>query len=68
MNNIFVYSNNELEYIKYVSNVPNRLERSKLHIDINKYELYTIRTKNLGLIIILGGIKIDINKVKAIVL
>ncbi|EGZ77684.1 hypothetical protein NEUTE2DRAFT_32419, partial [Neurospora tetrasperma FGSC 2509] len=66
LNNILIYVNNIRDYERYINNIFDRLAKVGFSININKYEFYTIRTKYLSLIIILGGIKVDSKKVKVV--
>ena len=66
LNNIFIYSDNIKDYEWYINNIFDRLRKTGLSINIDKYEFYITRTKYLSLIIILGGIEIDPVKIKAI--
>ena len=66
IDNIFVFSNTQTEYNRYVRKILKKIINIGLQIDINKYKFNTKKTKYLGLIIKLGGISIDEKKVEAI--
>ncbi|KAK4132798.1 hypothetical protein BT67DRAFT_384195, partial [Trichocladium antarcticum] len=69
LDDILIYSTNIADYVKQVKEVLKRLGKDGgvFSVNINKYEFYTIRTKYLGLIITLGSIDIDKEKVVAII-
>jgi hypothetical protein len=66
LDNIFIYSNIEKEYKRYVRVVLESLRKAGLYLDIKKCEFGVKTVKYLGLIIIDKGIKIDPVKVEAI--
>ncbi len=63
LDNILVYSDNELEYDSYVKLVLEKLRATGLQVDIKKYEFSITETKYLGFIISIKGIKVDPKKV-----
>ncbi|KAI1001074.1 hypothetical protein K3495_g7124 [Podosphaera aphanis] len=66
LDDIIIFSNSEEEHIKHVREVLKRLRASGLQIDIDKCDFYTKKTKYLGLIITLGAIEMNPERVKAI--
>jgi len=66
LDNILIYSNIQEEHIRHVKLVLVRLKQAGLYLDIDKCEFNVIQVKYLGLIIIIEGIKMDSEKVKAI--
>ncbi|EGO57377.1 hypothetical protein NEUTE1DRAFT_42028, partial [Neurospora tetrasperma FGSC 2508] len=63
LNNILIFLNNKADYERYISNILKRLTKTNLQINTDKYEFYTKKIKYLGFIIILGGIKMDLEKI-----
>ena len=66
LDDILIYSDNELKHQKHMRKMLQRLREAGLQIDIKKYEFAVKRTKFLGFIIITDGIKVDPEKIKAI--
>ena len=66
LNNIIIYSKNELEYKEYIHKVLQRLLKAGLQADIKKLKFSVKRTKYLGFIISMDGIKTDLEKTAAI--
>ena len=66
LNDILIYSNNELEHKEHVTKVLERLRKAGLQADIKKYEFSVTRTKYLGFIISTNGIEVDPEKVEII--
>ena len=62
MDDILIYSNNELEHEEHVQRVIERLQKAGLQADIKKSEFSVKRTKYLGFIISTKGIKADLEK------
>ena len=62
-----IYSENKLEYKAYVKKVLQRLQDAGLYVDLKKYEFSVKRTKYLGFIITTEGIKVNPEKVSAVV-
>jgi hypothetical protein len=67
MDDILIYSRNRAEHIQHVQSVLERLMAAGLQADIKKCEFFVTETKFLGLIVGIDGIKMDPEKVKAIV-
>ncbi len=66
LDDILIFSNNELEYEHHVRKVLERLHNAGLQIDLKKYEFYVTRTKYLGFIISTNGIKVNLNKISIV--
>ena len=66
LDDILIYSDNELEHEEHVRKVLIRLRDAGLQIDIKKCEFYVKRTKFLGFIITTEGIEVDPEKIIAI--
>jgi hypothetical protein len=67
MDDILIYSQNRAEHIQHVQSVLERLMAAGLQADIKKCEFFVTETKFLGLIVGIDGIRMDPEKVKAIV-
>ena len=66
LNDILIYSDNELEHEEHVKKVLQRLRNAGLQADIKKLEFSVKRTKYLGFIISTNGIEADPKKTLAI--
>jgi hypothetical protein len=66
LDDILIYSDNELENEEHVRKVLLRLRKAGLQADIKKTEFHVTRTKYLGFIISTDGIEVDLEKVSAI--
>ena len=66
LDDIIIYSKNELEYKEHIYKVLQRLHEAGLQADIKKSEFSVKRTKYLGFIISMDGIKVDPKKTAAI--
>ena len=66
LDDILIYSDNELEYEEHVRKVLLRLRKAGLQADIKKTEFYITRTKYLEFIISTKGIEVDPEKISAI--
>jgi hypothetical protein len=63
LDDIFIYSDNVFEYEAQVKKVLQRLRKTDLQADINKYEFNITSTKYLGFIISTDGIRTDPEKI-----
>jgi hypothetical protein len=66
LDDILIYSDNELEHEEHVTKVLERLRKAGLQADIKKCEFSVRRTKYLGFIISTDGIEVDPEKVEVI--
>lgn len=66
IDDILIYSDNEIEHQDHVNKVLARLREAGLQADLKKCEFYVTRTKFLGFIISTGGIEVDPDKVEVI--
>ena len=66
LDDILIYSENELEHELYVKKVLERLRTTGLQIDLKKYEFYVTRTKYLGFIISTDGIEVNLDKISVV--
>ena len=66
LDDILVYSENELEHTEHVRKVLKRLMEAGLQVDIKKSEFSVKRTKFLGFIISTDGIEVDPEKVAVV--
>jgi hypothetical protein len=63
MDDLLIYSNNEVEYKEHVWKVLERLCQAGLQALIKKYEFYVKQIKYLGFIVTIEGIEVDLEKV-----
>ena len=66
LDDIIIYSDNELEHTEHVRKVLQRLLKAGLYVDIQKSEFKVKKTKFLGFIIGTEGIEVDPEKVSVI--
>ena len=67
LDDILIYSDNELEHEAHVKKVLQRLRDAGLQVDLKKCEFNVTRTKYLGFIVTTDGIEVDPDKVTAVV-
>ncbi len=67
LDDIIVYNNNKKKHIQHVRKILQRLRETNIQIDVNKCEFHIIETKFLDMIINRDEIKINFEKIKAIV-
>jgi hypothetical protein len=67
LNDIIVYSNIKKEHVQHVRKILQRLRETNIQIDVNKCEFHTIETKFLDMIIDRDEIKMNFEKIRAIV-
>jgi hypothetical protein len=67
INNILVYSDNLLEYKKYIKKVLYVLQDTSFQFDIKKYKFEVIEIIYLGLILSIKNIRMDPAKIKYII-
>jgi hypothetical protein len=67
IDDLLIYSDNELEHETYVKKVLQWLQEAGLQAVIYKCEFYVILIKYLGFIITLDGIKVDPSKIDTII-
>jgi Reverse transcriptase (RNA-dependent DNA polymerase) len=66
LDNILIYSDDELKHKVYIKKVLERLRNAGLQVDIKKCKFRVKRIKYLRFIISIDGIKVDPKKVEAI--
>jgi transposase InsO family protein len=66
LDDILIYSDNELEHEQHVKKVLERLRHAGLQIDLKKCEFHVTRTKYLGFIVSTNGIEVDPDKISVI--
>jgi SepF-like predicted cell division protein (DUF552 family) len=66
LDDILIYSTDELEHEAHVKQVVDRLRAAGLQADIQKCEFSVTKTKYLGFIVSTEGIQVDQDKVKVI--
>ncbi len=67
LNDIIVYNNNKKKHIQHVRKILQRLRETNIQVDVNKCEFHTIETKFLDMIVDRDEIKMNFEKIKAIV-
>jgi hypothetical protein len=66
IDNLLIYSDNELDHQLHIRAVLQRLREHGLQASIKKYEFYVIKTQYLGFIISTDSIQVDPEKVIAV--
>jgi hypothetical protein len=66
LDDILIYSDNELEYKHHVKKVLKWLHSTSLQIDLKKYEFHVTCTKYLGFIISTISIEVDPDKISIV--
>jgi hypothetical protein len=67
LDDIIVYSNIKKEHIQHVRKILQRLREANIQTDVDKCEFHTTETKFLEMIVDRDDIKMNSEKVKAIV-
>jgi hypothetical protein len=67
LDDIIVYSNSKKEHIKHVQKILQRLRETNIQTDVDKCEFHITETKFLEMIMSRDDIKINLEKMKAIV-
>jgi hypothetical protein len=67
INNILIYSDNLLEYKKYIKKILYVLQDISFQLDIKKYEFEVIKITYLGLIFFTESVRMDPAKIKYII-
>ncbi len=67
LNDIIVYSNSKKEHIRHVRKILQRLREANIQTDVDKCEFHTTETKFLEMIVDRDDIKMNLEKIKAIV-
>jgi hypothetical protein len=67
LNDIIVYSNNKKKHIQHVRKILQRLREANIQANVNKCEFHIIETKFLNMIVDRDEIKMNLEKIKAIV-
>jgi hypothetical protein len=67
LDDIIVYNNNKKKHIQHVRKILQRLRETNIQVDVNKCEFHTTETKFLDMIIDRDEIKMNLEKIKAIV-
>ena len=66
LDDILIYSDNELEHEHHVKKVLERLYNAGLQINLKKYEFYMTCIKYLGFIISTNSIKVNPDKISVV--
>jgi hypothetical protein len=64
---MIIYSNNKKKHVQHVRKIFHSLREANIQADIDKCEFHTIETKFLDMIMRRDDIKMNFEKVKAIV-
>jgi hypothetical protein len=67
LDDIIVYNNNKKKHIQHVQKILQRLRETNIQINVNKCEFHIIEMKFLNMIINRDEIKMNFEKIKAIV-
>jgi hypothetical protein len=67
LDDIIVYNNNKKKHIQHVRKILQRLREANIQIDVDKCEFHITETKFLEMIVDRDDIKMNLEKVKAIV-
>jgi hypothetical protein len=67
LDDIIVYSNSKKKHIQHVRKILQRLREANIQADVDKCEFHTTETKFLEMIVGRDGIKMDFEKIRAIV-
>jgi hypothetical protein len=67
LDDIIVYNNNKKEHIQHVRKILQRLREANIQADVDKCEFHTTETKFVETIVSRDDIKMNSEKIKAIV-
>jgi hypothetical protein len=67
LNDIIVYNNNKKEHIQHVREILQRLREANIQADVDKCEFHITKTKFLEMIVKRDEIKMNFEKIKAII-
>jgi hypothetical protein len=67
LNDIIVYSNSKKKHIQHVRKILQRLREANIQADVDKCEFHITETKFLEMIVDRDGIKMNSEKIRAIV-
>jgi hypothetical protein len=67
LNDIIVYNNNKKKHVQHVRKILQRLRETNIQVDVDKCKFHIVETKFLEMIIDRDDIKMNFEKVKAIV-
>lgn len=67
LDDVLIYSMNKEEHTEQVLNVLKQLQDRSLQVNINKYEFSVTEVKYLGMIMTTHGIRINLDKIQAII-
>jgi predicted GTPase len=67
LNDIIVYSNIKKEHIQHVRKILERLREANIQADVDKCEFHTTKTKFLDMIVERDEIKMNSEKIRAII-
>jgi predicted GTPase len=67
LNDIIIYNNSKKEHVQHVRKILSRLREANIQADVDKCEFHIIETKFLEMIMNRDDIKMNLEKMKAIV-
>ncbi len=67
LNDIVVYNNSKKKHVRHVRKILQRLREVEIQVDVNKCEFHTTEIKFLSMIVERDDIKMNSEKIKAIV-
>ncbi len=67
LDDIIVYNNNKKEHIQHVRKILQRLRETNIQADVDKCEFHTTEKKFLRMIVDRDDIKMNLEKIRAIV-
>jgi hypothetical protein len=67
LNDIVIYSNSKKKHVQHVKKILQRLREANIQVDVNKCEFHITETKFLEMIIDRDDIKMNFEKIRAIV-
>jgi DNA polymerase III gamma/tau subunit len=67
LDDMIVYSNNKKKHVQHIRKILQQLRETNIQADVDKCEFHTIETKFLDMIVERDEIKMNLEKIKAIV-
>jgi hypothetical protein len=67
LDDIVIYSNSKKKHVQHVRKILQRLREANIQIDVNKCEFHITETKFLEMIVDRDDIKMNLEKIRAII-
>jgi esterase/lipase superfamily enzyme len=67
LDDIVIYSNSKKKHVQHVKKILQRLREANIQVDVNKCEFHITETKFLEMIVDRDDIKMNLEKIRAIV-